>query len=157
KVVDWCDGFIKDLRAAKFDKESAARLQTGMVNSALALPPDYESARMLVSVARAVQLDLGDQGVSAPPPFGSGRELVSYLNLEPYVARPERLEVILKAILALVEKQIRGDKEEKDVKEELDKAREGLEQLRGYVKDLNVFVDPRKLDAVVKNRFLEEL
>lgn len=155
-LVAWSDQVVADLRAATYSeatvrgliKDLAGAFQPAAGSSNY--PPDYETARLLVSIMRAAYGDLErtlgpawtEKAASASKTVRN--ELVQRLNLEPYSGRDQRLA----AVLNMIETSSRGDDKSDP------KMLEGLNKFQTYLKDIR---QEDQLKGLVKNSFLTYL
>ena len=110
--------------------------------------PDYETARLTVSMVRAGYEDLARNLGAA----GAARtvldtkevleKLIHHLNLEPYTGREQRL----KTVLGMIAKQLDENGDTRFAK--------GIESFEAYLKDIR---DQDALKGLVKNDFLAQL
>ncbi len=101
-IIDWCDGILDDLNKAKYDAasvkklmESLCQLSQGSTKDGRPILPDYEMARLTASVLRVAYEDwTRKEGKKNEAIEAELKALIEELDLEPYIRRKDRLEVI---------------------------------------------------------------
>jgi hypothetical protein len=154
-LVKWSDEVIADLRAADYNVDSVRRLILDLSNGFQApadgqggYAPDYETARLTVSMVRAAYEDLarglgpGWRARTVGEYKDALNQLIQHLNLEPYTGREERLKVVLGMIAKQLDEN--GDK----------RFEAGIKSFGDYLKDIR---DEDALKGLVKNDFLTQL
>lgn len=155
-LIKWSDEVLADLRTADYNVEAVRRLILDLSNGFQApadgqggYAPDYETARLTVSMVRAAYEDLA-RGLG-----GSWRartvsdykdvlnQLIAHLNLEPYtIGRDKRLKVVLGMIAKQLDEN--GDK----------RFENGIKSFEGYLTDIR---NEDALKQLVRNDFLTQL
>jgi hypothetical protein len=153
-LIKWSDDVLTDLRGAKYSVETVRSLILDLSNgfqapeNGVGYAPDYETARLTVSMVRA-----GYDGLARN--LGAGwrartvletkevlAKLIDHLNLEPYTGREKRLQTVLGMIANQLDEK--GES----------RFAEGIKSFEAFLKD---FRDPDAPKALVKNDFLTQL
>jgi mono/diheme cytochrome c family protein len=154
-LVQWSDSLVAALQNADYSTEPVRQLILDLSNgfqapdgSGAGYAPDYETARLTVSMVRA-----GYEGLARN--LGPGwrartvldtkevlNKLVDHLNLEPYSGREQRLKVVL----GMIAKQL---DENGDTRFE-----KGIKSFDDYLQDIR---DTDALKGLVRNDFLTQL
>jgi hypothetical protein len=153
-LIKWSDDVLADLRAADYGIESVRRFIVDLFNGFQApeggggYAPDYETARLTVSMVRAAyeglarNLGPGWRARTYADTKDALNKLIEHLNLEPYTGRDERL----KTVLGMIAKQLDDNGEVRFEK--------GIKAFDDYLKDIR---DTEALKGLVKNDFLTQL
>jgi hypothetical protein len=152
-LIKWSDDLIAALEGADYSVKPVRQLILDLASGFQSgenggYAPDYETARLTVSIVRTGYEDLARN-------LGAGwrartvldtkevvEKLVNHLNLEPYTGREQRL----KTILGMIAKQLDDNGDTRFAK--------GIESFDAYLKDIR---DTELLKGLVKNDFLSQL
>src|SRR5262249_7921701 len=120
-VVEWCDGLLRELRAAPLDKAKVLKVAREICTlwdrpdaSGRKVIPDYETARQMASLLKVLVEDLGEEG---KPALVAVKALGDSLDTEPYYHRSKRTDILFKVVGEALGKQPAQEAFDKGLKE----------------------------------------